>query len=112
MEFVRNIAWTNVSRKSVTPKFSVNYNFLGQEGNINLPLRYLNTLLYTCLYLRYSIYFFIGPKNTTKLFIKSYKKKLKKNNGLTSLVTKSLRKFFGKNLLKFLWGFGLNSSPK
>ena len=78
MEFVTNIALTNVSRKSVIPKFSVNYNFLGQEGNINLPLRYLNTLLYTCLYLRYSIYFFIGPKNTTKLFIKSYKKKTKK----------------------------------
>ena len=64
MEYVKNITRTYVSRKSVTPKY--NYNFLGQEENINLPLCYLNILLCTCLYLCYSINFFIGPKNTTK----------------------------------------------
>ena len=38
MEFVKNITRTCVSRKSITPKYSVNYDFLGQEENINLPL--------------------------------------------------------------------------
>ena len=37
MEFVTNITRTYVSRKSFTPKYSVNYDFLGHEENVNLP---------------------------------------------------------------------------
>ena len=36
MEFGTKFTLTYFSRKSLTPKYSVNYVFLGQEENINL----------------------------------------------------------------------------
>ena len=56
MEFVMNFTRTYVSRQNFTQKYTVNYDFLGHEEIINLPLCYLNILLYTCLYLCYSIF--------------------------------------------------------
>ena len=57
MEFVTNITRIYVSRKSFTPKYRVNYNFLGQEENINLPLCYIN-IIYT------HVYFYLAPSIT------------------------------------------------
>ena len=37
MEFVTNFTRTYVFIKSFTPKYSVNYDFLGHEENLNLP---------------------------------------------------------------------------
>ena len=54
--------------KSFTPKYSVNYGFLGHQENINLPLCYLNIILYTCLYLCYSIFALLDKKYNKKDF--------------------------------------------
>ena len=37
MEFVTNFTRTYFSRKSITTKYSVSYNFLGHEKNQHLP---------------------------------------------------------------------------
>ena len=64
MEFVTNFTRTYVFIKSFTPKYSVNFDFLGHEENINLPLCNLIIILYTWLYLCFFYFYFIGPKNT------------------------------------------------
>ena len=65
MEFVTNFTRTCVSRKSFTPKYSVNHDFLGHEENVNLlpvTLIYLFTHVYTYI----TPFLFYWIKNTTK----------------------------------------------
>ena len=66
MEFVMNFTQTYVSRLIFTPKYSENYDFLGQKEIINLPLCYLHILLYTCFYPCYSIFDLLDKKYNNK----------------------------------------------
>ena len=68
----RHGIFTNFTRKyvfikSFTPKYSVSYDFHGHEENINLPLCYLNIVLYTCLCLCYSIFALLDINTTKRL---------------------------------------------
>ena len=76
MEFVMNFTRTYVSRQFFTPKYSVNYDFLGQEEIINLPLCYLNILLYTYLYLFYSIFALLDQYLNQKILQNSNEKRI------------------------------------
>ena len=62
--------------KVLLQNFAWIYDFLGHEENIYLPLWYLNTFLYTCFYLCYSIFALLDQKIPHKKLLNSKEKRI------------------------------------